>query len=169
MVRRSRQRVSGLLIGAGIDPFADAGRLRQEAAVKFREVWEAASDLATAAKRLGLTVAKAKNRAAWFRRRGIPLKFMPLQRRPAKSDAIEALLRRGLTTAEIISRGIACPGMVYAVLRRYNPARSAAGTEWTAEEDRLLATLSDAEVADRTGRKASAVRRRRKTLRCRRG
>jgi hypothetical protein len=160
MLILTRQWISAILKGAGISPLADACRIHSQADARFQAIWEAA-------RILGLTPDRACVRASQLRGRGVQLKYFPRAPRSTKVRAIMALHRQGLTAREIIRRGVAYPSTVYKVLKQFKPAGSNAGRVWSAAEDALLAEMSDAEVAARTGRKVSAVKLRRWTLRSR--
>jgi hypothetical protein len=73
LLKVTRQWVSAMLLGAGVNASAAKQRLREEADAEFQSVWEAAPDLTTAARKLGLAPKQALIRASWLRRRGMPL------------------------------------------------------------------------------------------------
>jgi hypothetical protein len=71
---------------------------------------------------------------------------------------LEALAHRGKQLSEATRRKMSCAH------QRRGTRPPSAGPAWTPEEEALLGTLPDAEVAERTGRSVVAVQCRRSLL-----
>src|SRR5205823_14919146 len=111
------------------DPAARAEAARQSAYERFRRAWDAAPDGAAAARALGLTERRARQRAAQLRALGVPLKQMPWAGPWARTacprpvaDRIARLYRRRLGGPAIARRTGASRTYVFAVLRRLRAA-----------------------------------------------
>jgi len=102
----SNQNVHRHLQCAGRDPGARYAARRASATCAVRErfaaTWNAAPDVATAARALGVTARWASSFASRLRKDyGLALKLFA--RAPAKRQAVEALLRAGLTREQYLS------------------------------------------------------------------
>ena len=161
----TRQWVSIILKEAGVDAVSEAQRLQNDADARFQATWEAAPDSASAARMLGLTRARPRLGLPDFVAEVYCSNVFRGPSRPSKAPAILELHRKGFTAKEIIRRGVASRKRVYEVLEQLKPPGSNDGRVWTAKEDAMLGTMSDAQVAARTGRKARAVADRRRLLR----
>jgi transposase len=164
----THQYVSLLLKRAGISPRADRSRLFRADDERFRVVWEAAPDLETAAKRLRLTPDQALEKTWRLRQSGLVLKRFPRRdARLAVTRKIEALRKQGLTARQIVRMKFSSHTTVYRVFRPFRPPGNRARLHWSAEEEAMLATLSNKEVAARTGRSVDSVAEHRTIMRAR--
>jgi DNA-binding CsgD family transcriptional regulator len=120
-MKLSRQRVSELLAREGVDGRALAdvrgSRLRRP----VLRAWQQNPDRQAVAKKLGVTVHEVVKALSFFRRRGVKLANA---RRPApKSKAIERLLKRNMTVAQVAARTGAAESTVYWVRRKLRAQR----------------------------------------------
>ena len=91
---------------------------------RFADIWNAAPDVATAAKRLGLEIAAARTRAVRLRRSGkVKLRYFP--RLTTKQCAMERLLRAGWAVPEVARSVGAHTAHVYRFAAQLRRLRSA--------------------------------------------
>jgi hypothetical protein len=150
---------------AGVDLYAEYAAGHEAAAERFVAAWNAAPTAAEAAEAVGRSLRAARNKASELRRRGLAAKYMPRRKPPRKAplrESVTALLRRGLSNRTVATRSGA--SLVYVAVTRRRLGLLTL-RRWTADEDALLAVLTEEQIAARTGRTVEAVRHRRKDLR----
>jgi DNA-binding CsgD family transcriptional regulator len=111
----TRQYVSMLLKKHGIDGRMIANARRAEQMEQVRQAWQAMPDRTEVARRLGLTKVQVAVAVRRLRQRGVNLR--PYRRPSPVTSEVARLVKEGLTTAEIVRRGVASHQTVWLVRR----------------------------------------------------